>query len=99
MIDLHRTDRTNGGQSRLVQRPISRTDRTKPYGLSETSDGLATSALSQFPITPSGTQWVQVGATLCQRGRQCGPNSVTMRARCGRGAGSCFLSPKKSGEK
>ena len=32
--------------------------------------------LSQFPITPSGTQWAQCG-------RQCGPNAVTMRARCG----------------
>lgn len=43
--------------------------------------------------TPSGTQWVQVGAKC---GRQCGPNAVTMRARCGRGAGSSFLSPQKS---
>ncbi|SMO97675.1 hypothetical protein SAMN06265173_1387 [Thalassovita litoralis] len=53
---------------------------------------VAPACLSQFPITPSGTQWVQVGAKC---GRQCGPNAVTMRARCGRGAGSCFLSPEK----
>ncbi len=52
----------------------------------------------QFPITPSGTQWVQV----VQRGANVVANVVPMRSRCGHGAGAvrglAFSLPKKSGE-
>lgn len=51
--------------------------------------------LSQFPITPSGTQWVQVGANVVA-------NVVPMRSRCGHGAGAvrglAFSLPKIRGK-
>lgn len=39
MTDLHRTERTDCGQSKLVQRPFRRTDRTPPYRVSGLSAG------------------------------------------------------------
>lgn len=89
MIDRH--ERHSLSQCVTCADQINRHERHTPLG-GVTIVTLV--ALSQFPITPSGTQWVQV----VQRGANVVANVVPMRARCGRGAGSCFLSPKKSGE-
>lgn len=47
---------------------------------------VAPACLSQFPITPSGTQWVQRG-----------PNAVTMRAPCGVNLSLCAGLPHITG--
>lgn len=51
MTDLHRTERTESGQSALVQRPLCRTDRTPPYRVSGLSVGWTPQMvpMSQFP--------------------------------------------------
>lgn len=92
MTELYRDKRDSPSLCVTCAGQNCRDERDTPLGGVTT---VTLARLSQFPITPSGTQWVQV----VQRGANVVANAVTMRARCGRGAGSCFLSPKKSGEK